>query len=797
MAQPQRFPWLAQVVDDVRVFAEHGARAWRRSGKPSLAAVEKLECVTLRIEAGAPRIDAVCDAFLEACGAVEGNHGAAALDLLGLSDSTSGLRKTGRENAAAHRLYVDPRTYRRSKSREEKAGHSYRGQQYDGRDFDSHLDITIHLVADAMLASEPGHDDEAHRAGAVVGDAVAPQTESERDVRDITHSFRPSHPVDDRRALTPAHLNLSELQNERSKGFFARKSTADYIADLAGVETMTIYTGAGISADLGAPMRDGLSVSLLQEWVFNRGDLRQQLISDRATSDAIVAALSSEYSPPYLGSIARELARSDPQDDDPDRQADFTTFIRGALGERRVTGGGFLARAVGALAFAFRRAGKRITVVTTNYDSALLREQDHVRVWLEDVDDRYHFKSATTFDDGDAKASGTNIAPVPLLHVNGSLSDTTHPWFVVGEADYFARYGRELRHVEPQHQWRSGVLAQALGDTVCLFVGSSLTDPDVLAALAATKHGKPRYALLLLPDLNDANGNPLCHDTNTKALLQVLVASRFLHLGVIPIIADYPHQIPQFLREVALKALADRRRSAYRAYGDRFAAWWTFWAPVFGFELVRGVYEPTERDVKVQSDWRDCLRGIRDTLVKELDIAESRGDSEQLLVEVWLKHPDRMIFLWATSEAMWLHSGSVHSGPLSEDQYLAAATFRRGQSWFQRLDSRRKWRSCLSMPITLHEYQLPIGVVNVWSNKLLPDRSRDIDGKQTERETAENESKLAVAMKDEAKLRKIEKIVKTTINNELDPLASNPKPMCLRGTELRNRKLTFATSVKS
>jgi hypothetical protein len=560
--------------------------------------------------------------------------------------------------------------------------------------------------------------------------------------------------------------------DDLDRGFFDRGSTRAYIDDLAALDAVTIYAGAGVSVDSGAPLHDELMPFVLNRWVgelLHVKQLQQHDGDDEAQTKAHLSeasirrvidlfANSNSYSAAYLGSIAREIADAVEPRDGSHKDRELIHDISEALNARRATGGGFLARGVSSLAFALKSADRDVAVITSNYDTTIYHQAEHVRKYFPGLDD-YTFKVHTS-QMGDIETLPHEVA---LAHVNGSLhsDDSTPP--IVSEVDYFARYDADWKLDLGHHEWRAALLDRALSDTICLFIGSSITDPDVLTKLATTKYGQRRYALVLEPDFAYAanlrrmnkNDESVAEREESirrdRHLARTLVERRLLHLGVIPVMVDFAHQVPQLLTEVALKALAMTRGEDYHSYSERLNDWWSDAAASLGFR-TRGDsdgYVLIDRDTRAQSRWYKLLREIRND-VYHREHASARSD-EQIMVEVWLRNPNRTLFLWATSEGLWLNGQTAESCTLADgNAYVAQDTFRKGYPILRPLSPPRgHWRYCVSMPVRLNRRHLPVGVVNVLSNRA--------------------DSKLRDAQHDADHMTMLEDIVKARIIQKLDP----------------------------
>jgi len=552
---------------------------------------------------------------------------------------------------------------------------------------------------------------------------------------------------------------------ELEKGFFRRETTWNYIEALAGLEDVTIYTGAGVSADVGAPLSDELMPYILGRWIEGHPDLKSVTDESRREEIAkrVTSAIAKAYPPAYIGSIAREIARHRRSKESPEANRKFSLQIEEA-NQAGYTTGGFLARSVGALAIALKREDRCVEIITTNYDNTIVDEREKILSYFTELasDCDYFFKVRTSESGTDALKPDE----IPVFHVNGAVSDGVADPLVIGEADFFAWYDKflEKHHLENQ-KWRQERLDAALTKTACLFVGSSLTDPDVLAKLAETKFQMPRYAVLLAPDqenepdgsalLRLGEGEPTQIDPNERCLARDAVAQRFLHLGVIPIMVDFPHQVPQLLSEIALRI---QQGDGYQKYSTRLDGWWDRWAKLFGFDDKQA---PGPRNVPLQAHWAHRLAVIRDEVREALDLAHGSTE-EKVVVEVWVRNPrTRTLFLWATSEGIWLNGDTAASCDLGEGDIRLGVqrSFRKGRTHVAEIRPKQdQWRYGVSVPLTLHDapwHHLPVGVVNIRSSK--------VDGELW---------KAADRFED---LERLEELLIGPTNRLLDPRVLNPE----------------------
>jgi len=550
-----------------------------------------------------------------------------------------------------------------------------------------------------------------------------------------------SQPPPGRRLGDLVRAELAELyqpirERDFEDSFFHRESTGTYIEQLADLDAITLFTAAAPSPDVHAPLSDKLMARTLRERL-----RRSATDLDVEQLDTIVDAMMRAFPPTYLGSIARELVREQSTADlddvaglEADAQDVFVRELRDAVEAGR-DASRFLALGLGALAFASKKAGKdRVQLLTTNYDDRLAEAEARVHEYFGELKD-YRFEPRSLDESAEAPADA-----VPLYRLNGHIGAErggAADSLIIGEADSLTDY----------YESRGQVMANALETTSCIFVGSTLGEPDVLHKLvnAAYPLGHPRYTVLLAPWLG-------LQDPDERAKALNLTALRFLHLGIVPIVIDFPHQAPQFLIEVALRL----QQSDYAGYPERLDSWWGKWVEDFGFAGRAG-----ERNPALQRLWMERLAAIRDTVADEhLELSKRSRRREHLQVEMWIRHPgERSLVHWASSDGLWLNAASARrlSIPGAGNDPVQRA-FRDGTPIHGPVPRQTgRWHYQLSIPVVLRKepwHHLPVGVVNILST--------GADGKLANFHHREGYAK---------ELLRLASAVKGPVNGLLDPVS--------------------------
>jgi hypothetical protein len=536
---------------------------------------------------------------------------------------------------------------------------------------------------------------------------------------------------------------LAELYQPIREGdfdgsFFHRPSTDAYIEQLASLDAITLFTAAAPSPDVHAPLSDKLMARTFRERL-----RRSATDLEIGQVDTIVDAMMRAFPPTYLGSIARELVReqsaADPSDVaglEKEAQDVFNRELRDAVEAGR-DASRFLALGLGALAFASKKAGKEtVQLLTTNYDDRIAEAEARVHEYFGHLQD-YRFAPRSLKESSEVPEN-----EVPLYRLNGYIGVQTggepDP-LIIGEADSLTGY----------YEARGEVMSRAMEGTSCIFVGSTLGEPDVLHQLANATYplGRPRYTVLLAPRLG-------LNDRKERARALNLTALRFLHLGIVPIVIDFPHQAPQFLIEVALRL----QQPDYANYAARLDSWWGEWVEDFGFAGAGG-----ERNPDLQRLWMERLAAIRDTIADEhFELSKRSPRREQLQLEMWIRQPDeRSLIHWASSDGVWLNSASARRLSIPGDAAdPVQRAFRDGTPFHGPVPQQTgRWRYQLSIPVVLRKepwHHLPVGVVNILSS------GDPADGKLANFHEREGHAK---------ELLRLASTVKGPVNELLDPVS--------------------------
>ncbi len=497
-------------------------------------------------------------------------------------------------------------------------------------------------------------------------------------------------------------------KEDLESGLWWRDSTREYIEQLAGQSALTIFAGTDGPADVGPPLHGDVMVAMLRDCLNDHPILAHLEASDRdVAADELVSAVRSPGAtgarPGYIGSIVRGLWSEREGWDRDSIELRLHNVVQNTTHQR--VDEGFVATAITRLAFALRSQGKPVKVVSAHFDNDLVHSSEIIRSQEGGLRRIVYDQSS---DPGVNDVDGL----VPLVMLHGAQSGAHPGTLMVGEADLV---GTDVDPTFANGASRLQVLEEMFSEASVVLVGTSLTDPGLLTAIARTRSGEhPRFALLPSPISDDMPPAAAIVDRRRGELLAVL-ASRYLYLDVVPIVVDFRCQVPQLLIEVARRVVEGEN---YRDYAARVWSWWERWEEAFGYGPEGDLADAREQ---TQRRWHECLRSLRDEL-QSTGVPRGRH-FEDLMIEVWLRDPrptSRNLFRWANSEGIWERSKTAPVAPLREVGDITQKTFREGRTIWQEITPgySGRWRYCVAMNLVLTAEpwaNVPVGVVKVFS----------------------------------------------------------------------------------
>jgi hypothetical protein len=446
---------------------------------------------------------------------------------------------------------------------------------------------------------------------------------------------------------------------------------------VADAEALTLIVGAGSSVEVGLPSWASLIDSLLR-LVGNLAKAPPD--STIAARDGLTAFVDWIISVEGLlgaGAVAQAWLRGK-----------FEDVLRDTLYE----GVGGLAPGPTAVGVArLRKAfGPRCEIATTNYDTLLeaalmgqnLRE---VRSYV-------------------SRRKPKNRADPVVRHLHGVLTpDLTRGRIVIGDADYYL--------MQAPTRWQELYARQRLEDSLCLFVGTSLSDPNLLRYLYRSRGG-PHVALFVRQGDSWAfrsDLQPGVSESRDQATL-----ARWKAMNVEALRADYYIQSAQFVHEAALMR---EHGAAYVPYTTRLREW----ERQIGKGLM--IERPQPRFQAIQEGLFDVLRSWLDELEAYLVAQGLDQDGELLGLHLWPRRPSaRGLVQWGGSDRVWRQPQAAQ--PVLIDRptiWVAVEAFCRGVPIVQGIpDGPSRWRHVIGVPIVIEAApwnHLPVGVLTLASSR--------------------------------------------------------------------------------
>lgn len=488
--------------------------------------------------------------------------------------------------------------------------------------------------------------------------------------------------------------------------FFHQDSVKKAIVALSSAKQLLIYCGAGVTID-----RTGLGWKQLIANVF--ADAGGVEVGDPTAEE--IEKIASEEDPQRLASMLMQYRLSHEGG-----FAEVKRFLTPRLQQQlyKSTGWqqGLLTKNIIRLAVGAVRLGRGVTIVTTNYDTYLEQSFDKYVREVAQADSR-HLPGLEVQVLGSKpylrRQSDNSISPVRLIYLHGRVPPPpgqARGRLVVSEIEYSETRSHvvdQLRHLFSAR--RTGVL----------IVGSSLTDPPLIEALAFTRARSDRYALMPMSSTPYWN----TYELDTVRLAQHMQARCEL-MSVALLLPDFKYQVAQFCQE-ALLCMSEGAESfmlteSRSRYGLRLRTWWEAWTQT---EMYGSINKP-------YAVLADKVKELKDKL-SPLTPPSDEGP-ELFKLEVWTRYnpseSSRRLALWASS------AGTLTDRDILKYEQLALASsqasiraFIEGRPQYISLDelqapgsfARSRWKSFLSVPIYVatSKGQLPVGAVTLASTR--------------------------------------------------------------------------------
>jgi SIR2-like domain len=341
------------------------------------------------------------------------------------------------------------------------------------------------------------------------------------------------------------------------------------------------------------------------------------------------------------------------------------------------------------VAYLRRCFGQRLTILTTNYDDLIERALMAAGFAKKDI--KSYVRRRTTPPTG----------AVPVTHLHGFADRSGHSKQIVLTEEQYHRMQRGF-------SWQEQNVTERLESSVCLFVGTSLTDPNLIRYLYGYEQSRARRHAAVFVRQGDLEGAA----DEVRAVREEAASKRWQRCGVEALFVDHFGDAAQLLYEIGLKRavgadyepVATRASNALRRIGERAL-------------LLRGPeHEFAERQVQLS-------RWLRVTLYDTLRSALGTDPpaDERLALALWLLSDD------GRTVTGWVHSDRAHQDPTT----IEAVPIRPSSAWvavravcqgvrveLDRESEISRWRFIRGLPLILDQpSRLPIGCLTISSTK--------------------------------------------------------------------------------
>ena len=457
---------------------------------------------------------------------------------------------------------------------------------------------------------------------------------------------------------------------------FGSTAVRDAIELLGDVnQDVTVVVGAGSSVESGFPTWDSLVRTLLHDVGDRRGlsiEAQEQFANWTLHREDLTGA----------GEVAKELLGSDFQASL--HEALYSNVDQPLPGET--------ARALSSLRLS--RLDALTEILTTNYDTLLyhaMREELKQRGL-----NQYKVKRVV----GSNPVDQNTIA---IRHLHGVMTEgrKVEGNLVLSDRDYYL--------MQDSSAWQESFFKAQLESTTCLFIGASLTDPNLLRYIYRSGGSGLHYVVFVRQtDASDYDSS----SEMVRKLKEESQSDKWKAVNVEPILLDHYSQSAQFLWEVFTAS----RPGAYIALPRRLHDWQNDLANV----LPASGPEFRETQAQLQLVMKKALDATKKLLN---ETGQRLRPGEKLGMSLWVFDPKAdSLVNWGSADRVWVEPSTLEPIPVHwSSPFVASQAFCSGsmvsQSTSRHVVSR--WNHVIGFPIYLHleNQRLPVGAVTLASTR--------------------------------------------------------------------------------
>jgi len=446
----------------------------------------------------------------------------------------------------------------------------------------------------------------------------------------------------------------------------------DVVQRFSSAPNVTLIVGAGASMEASLP-----SWSVLIERLLGRVSTTNPLLTDEDARAEWVRRTLAREDLLAAGAIVEVLA-----------QDGLATLLPQEL--YGAGGAGTFEPGPTAYQVAYLRRcfGSRATLLTTNYDDLIERALLTSGFSKRDVRSYVRRRKVPA-------------SAVPVTHLHGLAGREGSPKSLVLTEEQYHRMQRGT-------SWQEECVTDQLESTSCLFVGTSLTDPNLIRYLYGYKQAQSRAHAAIFVRQSDAEGA----SEQVRAAREDAAAKRWDRCGVGAVFVDHFADAAQLVYEIGY------RREAGTAYVPIAKRAERALSRIARVALLKESPQAAfaERQIALSKWLRETLRATLQSAVGVDPPAD-----EPLALALWLLSADgRRITGWAHSDRAHQDPTTIESIPLHAESTWAAvrAVCQGVRVEHERESEISRWRFIRAIPLVLSEpSRLPIGCLTIASTR--------------------------------------------------------------------------------
>lgn len=453
----------------------------------------------------------------------------------------------------------------------------------------------------------------------------------------------------------------------------AQRATVPLIERFGDAERVSLVVGAGASMEASLPSWRDLIIRLLR-----RVASENPVLTSAGAEEEWVRCTLAREDLLASGAVVEVMARDDLDEMLPRElygPAGPGSYEPGPIAEQ--------------IAYLKGHFGDDLAILTTNYDDLIERALEKSGI------PRGRIKSYVT------RRRRLPTDAVPVTHLHGFAGRVGSPKQLVLTEEHYHRMQRGS-------SWQERYMTDCLENSMCLFIGTSLADPNLIRYLYGYEKRPSRKHAAVFVRQGDLDGA----DDQVRLAQEEATARRWERQGVEAVFVDHFGDAAQLLYEIGLR----RDRGAGYVPIEKRA------------ESIVELLEDNVFKVRDREDFArrqiELSRWLRQFLYKLLNAALAGGslpDDERLAIALWLLSSDgRSITAWAHSDRAHQDPTTIEALPVSaQSQWVAVRTVCQGVRVDLDVDRvTSRWRFVRGLPVVFEEpTRLPLGCITIASTK--------------------------------------------------------------------------------